>query len=503
MTVGRGPSPLAPRRSGKISVLVLVAILFLTVLVAAEINVYRSTCSKLAVQNPSDAAALTAALTIARAINWTTGSNHLSGQLDAFVAVGDAIGGPEVARRNTVSTAELKGLETSLRLAGAWNGELSSMTERLIEPVRAEAAIYDGRVELRKWGLVAHGFMSAGKVAAASIFFAELAPGLYAAAYAIAAKVTQECIALDLLEAAAVAQAPLVEMARGAQTALAITANRAELQTGPSVSESVHGIASKNRISAGIFPVRPRLPVWRETESRGKEGRWPRPPGSSWNPTRDLLPSADLRPTSRSQTVRAGYPWLAHWRRPLCRSMELAATLSGVSGGIREWSDALLLSRADESIRSGRGLYLLRGSTSTTKGREAWRDATGRRLRDELFAILTVGYRPAAQSTSPILFGQARGYVVAVAQSQVYNANPSRAAATGQQPHQGWDTLNWAEPVPEFGSDLDLGCPRISLGWNATLIPISETRAADAGDLPPVLRAKLREYCKSLEFWTH
>jgi hypothetical protein len=492
-----------PQRRGKVSVLVLVAVLLMAALAAASMNIYRTTGEKLNVQNATDSAALAGGLTTARALNWVTGANHLAGQLAAMIAVADAIGGPDVARRRTVSTTELEGLEISLRVAGAWNGELSSMTERLIEPVRAEAAIYDGRAELRKWGLTAHGFMFAAKAAASSILFAELAPPLYAAAYALAAKVTQEWIALDMLEAAAVAQAPLVALARGAHTALGISASRAGLQGGPSISQAVRGVASKNGISAGTFPVRPRLPIERETESRGKNRRWPAPPGSSSNPTQKLLPAVDLRPTSRTQTVGAAYPWLVYWRRPLCQSMALAATLSGVSGGIRDWSDALLLARADESLRAGRGLYVLRGSTSATRGQESWRGPLGHRLRDELFALMAVGFRPAGQATSPLVFGQLHDYVCAVAQSQVYNANSSRPTTADQQPHQGWDTLNWVDPVPAFGSDLDLGCPRISLGWNATLVPITQSRAADAGGLPPALRSRLRDYCKSLEFWTH
>src|SRR5262249_1153386 len=144
----------------------------------------------------------------------------------------------------------------------------------------------------------AHGLMFAAKIAAESVVAAAAAPALFAVAYALAGKVVQEWVALDILEQAAVAAAPLVALYRNALPLIAGYSDRMALQAPFAIRAAVSDAAGANGMAAAQYPLLPTLPVSRESESRGRGGQWPRKPGSGANPTRHLIPAADLRPTA-------------------------------------------------------------------------------------------------------------------------------------------------------------------------------------------------------------
>ena len=125
---------LARDEEGSVSALTAVAVLLLVVLAATLLNVQHAARDKVQGQNAADSAALAAAQTRARMLNGITGANHLHGQLAALIAVQDAIGGPDVARRNRVSTVELTSLDAALRAAGAWDF-VSKLPDRLDQSV--------------------------------------------------------------------------------------------------------------------------------------------------------------------------------------------------------------------------------------------------------------------------------------------------------------------------------------------------------------------------------
>jgi hypothetical protein len=489
---------------GGVAVLHLVLALLLTALAAGLLNVFLGLRDKVRVQNEGDSAVLAAGLTRARSLNAVTAANHLTGQLAALIALQDGLGGPDLLQRQRVETTELTALYGTLRGLGAYNPELSWMTDKVTQDVRAGAAIYDGRVALRKWAIVAHGLMLAAKAAAQSVFGAPAAPFLFGLAYALAGKVTQEAYALDVWEGTAVAHAPVVAAYRMMLPRVAVYADRVVRADGPAEERATRLAAEAGGARAVLVPGRAGPPLLRAEPGRGSGGRWPEPPGSSDNPTREGLPDADLRRVARSQWVRASYPWSDHWRRPVRKAMDLTATLSGLSGAYREWSDALLIGLADCEIREGRGLLTLVDSAADRKGSEPWTTAAGSRRADELFGLLVVAHRPAPRPVGPRAFGPWPRPPVAVAQALVYNPNPRRAGDVDRQPITGWDTLNWDGPVPEFGADVDLGCPRIRLGWDATIVPVSLVpAAASAPGLPGDVRASLRRTPTDPTCWTH
>ncbi len=489
--------------SGAIAPLHGMVVIVLVALLAAAINVHRSSRAKVEAQNAADAAAIAAAQTETRALNGIVGDNHASGQLAALIALHDAVGGPNIARRERVDTWLLTSLEIALRTTGAFNYELSFMTNKLTEPVRAGATIYDARVALREWGLVAHGYMSLGKAAAASVFFSAYAPVLYAIAYGIAYKVVQESYALDVWEAAAVAHATVVEGYRALLPVVALHAERLVHAAGPAAVAAARDTASANGWVATIVPEHPRLPVVREFPERGSAGTYPGSPGTFANPSADLIPDADLRPVRTKQYTRAAYPWVDSWRRPVHTMLMLSATLSGAAGRYKGWSNALLLSRADESLRSGQGLYVLRESAPGWKGSEFWTTPVGSRRADMLFGLIAIASGPAPRYSSPALFGPRRP-VVALAQAMVYNANPHSTGGFGRQPVVGFDTLNWSGPTAEFGSDLGLDPPTMRPGWNATIVPASRVpEILHAGHLPPEVRELFRKLPVDAKYWSH
>jgi hypothetical protein len=489
--------------SGALAPLHGVVMLLLLALAAAEINVYRSARAKVEAQNAADSAALAAALTMARANNALVGANDLHGQLAALIALQDAVGGPNLARRERVNTWLLTALDWSLRGMGAGNPELSFMTRRLTEPVKAGAALYDARVALREWGLVAHGWMFAAKAAAASVLFSGLAPAFYAMAYGLEAKLVAESYVLDVWEATAVAHAPIVEGYRALLPVVAAYAERVARSAGPEMVAAARDTAAANGWSASLVPEFPRLPVARELPERGSGRSWPGSPGTFANPTRELIPDADLRPVRTKQHVRAAYPWVDSWRRPVSTMLTVGATLSGAAGRYRGWSNALLLVRADELLRSGLGLHILRESTPDSKGSELWTMPIGSRRADALFGVVVAVTGPPPRHAAPALFGP-RPPIVAVAQAMAYNPNPKSPGGSGRQPVVGFDTLNWSGPTAEFGSDLDLDAPIMRPGWDAALVPVSRMpEIPEAAHLPAPVRDRFGKLPLDPAYWTH
>jgi hypothetical protein len=481
----------ANSRNGTVTVPMALALILVACLAAALADVAWAARAKVRGRNAADAAALAAATTFARAITSVTAANHFHGQLAAAVALHEGIGGPDVGRK-VVNTTELRVLEFAILYSSLSNPELSFMTSRVLNPVKSGAAIYDARVALRKAALAALKMMSSGKALMASVVGAAYGALLYKMSFVLAGKVAQEWLVVDGVEYAARAAAPAAEAYRALLLSTAGYANRVVRSSGPAAVRAAQDAALAHGWSAEVVPSRPGLPVVRESQSRGSGPAWPPRFGSFSNPTWGLVPRADLRPAAASQWARAAYPWLADWRPLVVEPLRWTATISGLAGGIGRWSDALLVARADQGIRRGLGLHVMPDSSPSTKGAEPWTRQTGSRLADERFGVLVVAHAPAPPRASPRVFGAPPTPVIATAQGMPLNANTKHPGGGGRQPVTGWDTLNWAGPVAEFGAP-PAGKPRVRLGWGATLVPAAlAPKAATAPHLPPAVRARFQ-----------
>ena len=140
------------------------------------------------------------------------------------------------------------------------------------------------------------------------------------------------------------------------------------------------------------------------------------------------------------------------------------------------------------------------------KGQEAWTKASGSREADKLFGVIGFAHRRKPKIAAGGIFRQSNpDGLVGYAQGMIYNANPqprggAASAGAGWQPVVGWDTLNWAGPVPEYpgtqpsGPDPtipDVPEPKIRINWQTKLVPttrLAESIPFQQGELGRVVR---------------
>jgi hypothetical protein len=214
----------------------------------------------------------------------------------------------------------------------------------------------------------------------------------------------------------------------------------------------------------------------------------------------------------RSQWMRATYPYVRAWRKPIREAFNSWLVVSGASKWYSRWTNRYSASKVYEfrtgkyGLQSGRkplAMYMLKEAYQKGKGRENW--TTDNAAAEKLFTTLAVVHRKPFTPFFNIQFSNASpGGVVAYSQAIFYNGNRQSpgGARTGAafQPDVGWDTLNWqsssaAAKAYEFRNGDDAGTsfnplinlpfitftkakehPQVKLNWQAKLTPVTRLR---------------------------
>jgi len=245
--------------------------------------------------------------------------------------------------------------------------------------------------------------------------------------------------------------------------------------------------------------------------------------GRGVNFARDDLPrSSDWDEVKRSQWVRASYPHVRAWRKPIRSWFSGTLFFAQTSVWYSQWTNRYALAkpywyRTGEYADGGKtplAMFVMKSAPQAGKGREPW--TTGNRQAEQLFTQMAFVHRTAKTPVGAFLFGSGpKDGMVAYGQGIVYNANPQDAAADGNalgtfQPTVGWDTLNWTSPTSaarayEFPHGDDAGLdfappsvpfvmfrkasehPQMKLNWQAKLTPVTrygEARQSGSAKMP-------------------
>jgi hypothetical protein len=509
----RGPFAATRRfgadEQGMMSMTVVVAVLAFLALAGLVANVASTIRHKIEAQNSADALARSLAVHRARGLNAITATNHLVGELLALVILQHAIGGDELDGQGRALNSNEMAMQPRLKAAYKVAQALAEdyeFVEGLYDDVYPGPAQDEGatlrysRLRLQQvltwtYQAVAIGSIAEdigdmdipyvswilGPIGEAALIFAKI----------FELKVKSEWMILDGLHKVAgllgapksLLINPIIPLLYSYEPAvLASTQLRAE--------KVIRTVEAPNRVDGYSFPLPPLfdLPVAPE-------------------PTIDQLPADAI---ARSQLIRATYPWVVYWRKPIREMMDWPLRLSLARVHYRKFTDLYtrtkcLEQQQDYSVR----LYVLADLdlTATDKGHEPWTVPDGSNQADQRFGVLAVAHRQPPQITSSALFNQANpDGIFAYAQALTYNANPQVPSPPGDyQPRIGWDTLNWnsgsqdgpATAVEYFyPSDEEPSAPPlIHLNWQAKLVPVRGRMLAGAVEGNPSLarRRSLRD----------
>ena len=160
-------------RSGKITLVTIMAILGLVVLAGFIGNAGHVVTKKVETQNAADAVAFSSAQWMARGMNASTATNHLIGEITGLVVVLEALGGPEADHKMEDYPAESRSLDGVIRgfkktaiakggymapaLASVERPVLDFIVDKLVSPSdpkkathKAFATIYDAKLTLKR-----------------------------------------------------------------------------------------------------------------------------------------------------------------------------------------------------------------------------------------------------------------------------------------------------------------------------------------------------------------
>jgi len=246
----------------------------------------------------------------------------------------------------------------------------------------------------------------------------------------------------------------------------------------------------------------------------------PRPPGDDGygpgdNISRKNLPhlqKKDWDEVYRSQWMRATYPYVRAWRKPIREAFNSWLVISSASKWYSRWTNRYSASKVYE-FRTGKygletdnkplAMYMLKEAYQKGKGRETW--TTDGAEAEKLFTTLAIVHRKPFTPFFNLEFrGASPDGVAAYSQAIFYNGNRQNPgtwrAGNAFQPDIGWDTLNWqgsssAAKAYEFRHGDDAGTsfnplinlpfitftkakehPRVKLNWQAKLTPVTRLR---------------------------
>jgi hypothetical protein len=487
---------------GMLSLVSLFVVLGFLVLIGLLANAGLVAARKVETQNAADSVAYSASIEMARGMNSITAINHLIGELTAVVIMVHTLGGDDLDKGKKPSTPQ--SLQQPLKDSYEAAKDICKVSSDVpvLEDAYDEAkkdsqvggAIYDSRMRLKKvltWAFEAHA-VGAGIAAGKDIpyigpILEAIGDGISGSAVVFEAKVDQECRTLDLLEQLDKdALNPLKKLVRDVFIKILYEYGTATVFATPfEAGKAIGAIGAPNLADCSSFPpsILLELPVTKEP--------------------------AQLDDPKKSQLIRAATPWVQWWRQPWMDFGKRALLLSRFACAVETRSTQYTLSivkslKEDKSIN----LYVLKDLDLNGSGKthERWTYSQNSSRADQLFTVVGFAHRPAPDVASGGIFRQENpDGIVCYAQAMFYNANPQQRDSGDKnwQPTAGWDTLNWANRVPEYPGPVPSGddCPtpttpqpRIQLNWQCKLIPttrLTEAALFQTGPIGRVLRRTL------------
>jgi hypothetical protein len=343
--------------------------------------------------------------------------------------------------------------------------------------IYAEATIYASKMQLKR--LMAAFYSAHGAGGALEKFPPTSAIGaaISGAAYGLERKAIQEYQTLNLLEEFAYNTRKLKEGVIEL-TGQLMRYEESVVRNAPRKSrEAAEQIAQANQATGALYPQQPQLP---------------------------LAPQDENVDIERSQLVRASYPWVLAWRKPIRDVMRWVLFLSGASKHYRTYTQRYAKDKAQE-VREQQGLHLFVVKDFTPPGVEKFEEPwiNDSRRAEALFTVMGFAHREFSARFSPSVYvPRSQDGLLAYAQAMTYNANPNRRASDGRrQAEVGWDTLNWlhdGSPIYEWAADVDdePDAPRIRINWQVKLIPatrLGEARGRLPAPFAPIIQRTLPE----------
>jgi hypothetical protein len=473
-----------PSRQGLVMWATLLAVILLVILMALISNMGRTVTAKLHVQNASDAMSFSSGVWLARGMNAITAANHLMGEVTALYVLHHSLGGDRLDQRKVTPMPwhqRPQVIEVAYRLLAATADVSPVAPEYVKDNVKAdeESTLWQAKKKLKEHLLKAYAAHAAGVIVAKypPTYSAGIAAQELAVLYQY--KIKQEYYFLNLIEKAAVALIPVKTRVLPRILVALNTYTKLVYGRVPGLTQEIAlEIAKHHDVVGEVVPTV--LPVVRER-----------------------VEGCNRPQDKRSQLMRAAYPWVHYWRKPLLDLFGTYAPLSEARQFYMKYTNRYSLRIVKEFRRSvgepcsdsqhperslGLVLYVLENldPPRLDKTQEPWAQHTpgGVAQADRMFGTLGLARqeKPNAVSARPFYRQEMPYGIVCFAESLVYNANPQKLARqyrrnSVNQPIAGWDTLNWDQShsrVVEYPSkSYAPSSPKIKLNWQAKLVPVS------------------------------
>lgn len=510
-----------------VSFATLFALLFLMAFAALVFNVGQATTRKIEAQNAADAVAYSSSVWVARGMNAITASNHLMGELTALYILHHSLGGKwldenEWEKKNNHQAIRpanrflAKGYRSARLIRGSVRTSTAYDKVKINPNASVESTVFDAKQRLKYALGGAYFAKAAGAGMEKSKFPPVVAAGivLQFLSTATAEWIRLEYIFLDGVEIIAQKLKPLAHLAIGVdnkgndafgavpalsryQTLMQAGILAQSVQVAGEVADKHHAkgfaVGDISNLAGGfgdLDQLVPGMPIERH-EHEGEP---------------------------RSQFMRATYPWVCHWRRPVRTFLRLAP-ISQASSYYTHYThlyskEAMIWLRKEGAYRGfaarkgqnngdgfGMGkqcknlrLYVVIGLNQTAsngkgfqKSMEKWNQPGNSPEVERRFTHLGFArIEPIAIASGAVYRQENPDGFVAFAHSMIYNGNrQSKPRKAGRQPYQtpaGWDTLNWDSDVVEYDEDNkgagNRGAPKIKLNWQAKLTPSTELKLA-------------------------
>lgn len=551
-TASRLQPTTSPRR-GMVSFATLFAMLFLMAFTALVFNTGRTVTRKIEAQNAADAVAYSSSVWIARGMNAVTAANHMIGELNALYILHHSLGGKwlDENSRDSENHEGLEKLNGSLEVA--YN--LASLAK--IRPYKpaydkviqtdpcasVESTIYQAKKQLKKALLITLGIHAAAIAGEYTPppgpFFAAL---VEAACLIVEIKIYIEYVILDGVEI-------LAQTTKGFAHTL-VGVDEYGNDSGVSAVGSLLAYTEALQIAIPVqlqgFPPGSNGVAAKVAERHGAEGLilGDIPAAFSLSNALDFLPQMPIEKSThkgadRSQLMRATYPWVCRWRKPIRDFFKISCTISGAAGFYTKYTNKYSRQcvlwqqlQTNEQYRGfedyGMGkkgknyfLFVVKGLNDTEPGKngyhksqEVWNKPDQNRVIENLFTHIGFSrVTPFDVASNAVFRQEAPDGFVCFAQSMIYNANSQQAPANSgkggdPQPTVGYDTLNWTSGAIEYPTDSDLGnAPTIKLNWQARLTPATPLKlgatATAAGILNSAMAEPLEQSIPALYLNTH
>ena len=505
--------------AGTLTLTNAVAVMLSFLLIVLPMNIGNVVEEKVQSQNAADAIAFSASLVQARAMNAITATNHVIGEMNAFVVLHEAIGGELLERGGTAestqslhgvkikSGSDLQEINNNLDIAfqaASGMGAITTayQTVREQDGIQADATIVDSKSKLKTILTTVYQTKFAAILMQRSGFAPIVAAGkaLEVAMDLLELKVFQEYQTLNGFEQIAKALLPVKQILRDQMMPAArrYTVNVVQ-QTPDLVNEVAKEIGEANGVFASVYPTDPSLPVVLDPH---READQIIDTNSLSGP---LCPcEVDERSGGRDQVVkitqlaRATFPWVNYHRQPILNLLGKLVPLSKAKDYYFDHTNGYCKSVCIEVQRSDKqdmGLYVIENDGAPDKGYAEWTQSPV--MADRMFSLVGLALKEAPTVIGrPGFFNQHHSDGRAtIAQAILYNANDQvrpehkiditcKRISPSVQADVGWDTLNWRSGTQPselvgFGEGLAADFPEIEVNWQAKLVPLSNARLQD------------------------